>query len=184
MEEQKSVASKVSCSPKPLDTTTQESSYSEKLKQSIDGRWQLTLKGKKIDGNDLFNLLSEVLKMHHVNFARIVELQDMYREIIQEDMKFAREDALDFNAQLKNLVVDDRVCNIFSEQFELHFRLSECYNDADIGKLLKDDDIKFVLDMIPGISAGGSEDWYQRYQRILQEKDMAVAEEAASAFND
>ena len=190
IEEQRREPIRVSYSPKPLDTTTQESSYSEFLNQSINNMCSLSLEGKKIKNDDLFDLLGKVLSNINKNSVQFTPvqfdlLQKEHVKILQEkNMEVARKDVSDFIDKLKNLGADNRVCNIFSKQFELHFRLSECYNEAAIGKLLKDDDIKFVLDMIPGISAGGSENCYQYYQLVLKEKDMEVAKKAASDFID
>ena len=54
-EKQKSGPSNVSCSPKPLDTTTQESSCPENLNYLIDNMYFLSLEGKKINNSDLFD---------------------------------------------------------------------------------------------------------------------------------
>ena len=182
-EEQKSGPSNGSCSPKPLDTTTQESSRSENLEPLIDNMYFLSLEGKKINNKDLFDVLGEVFSKITKIPSQIVSLQEEYAKILQEkNMEVARENTFKFVDKLLNLGADDRVCNIILKQHGFHFLLSEYYNVTKTGKLLEEDDLKVVLSTILRVSDEKVNMYYQRYQRILKEEDMGVARENAVKF--
>ena len=183
MEEQKSVASKVSCSPKPLDTTTQGGSCLEDLELLIRGTRLLTQEGKKIDGNDLFNLLSKALEMHRVSPVQLAELQTRYKEIIQEeDLVRAWINFNSFYDDLEKLLGSKDIPDILKRQKERSFFLMVFDNVANTGRYLKEDDIKAVLNTITGVTKEEVEMHYREYQRILKEEDMGVARGNAVKF--
>ena len=182
-EEQKSGPSNVSCSTKPLDTTTQGGSCSEYLEPLIDGMRSLTQKGKKIDGNGLFNLLSKALEMHRVSPVQLAELQTRYKEIIQEeDLELALSNFNSFYGDLEKLLGSKDIPDILKGQIERSFFLKRCDDFARTGRYLKEDDIKAVLNTITGVTKEEVEMHYREYQRILQEKDMEAARRKFGGF--
>ena len=183
IEEQRSEPSKVSDSPKPLDTTTQGSSCLEDLEPLIDNMYFLSLEGKKINNSDLFDLLGEVFSSIAKTPSQLVSLKEEYVKILKEEnMEIARENTFKFVDELLNLGADDRVCNIILKQQGFHFLLSEYYNVTKTGKLLEEDDLKVVLSTILRVSDEEVNMYYSRYQRILKEEDMGVARENSVKF--
>ena len=183
-EKQKSGPSNVSCSPKPLDTTTQGGSCLEDLEPLIDGMRSLTQKGKKIDGNGLFNLLSKALEMHRVSPVQLAELQTRYKEIIQEeDLELALSNFNSFYGDLEKLLGSKDIPDILKRQMERSFFLRVFDNVANTVRYLKEDDIKAVLNTITGVTKEEEvEMHYREYQRILKEEDMGVARGNAVKF--
>ena len=182
-EEQKSVASNVSHSPKPLDTTTQESSCLEGLEPSINNMYSASQLGKKLNNSYLFNSLSEVFRSIAKTPSQLDLLQNEYAKILQEEnMEIAWKNTSKFVAELKNLGADDRVRSIILEQHRCRYLLSEYYNITKRGELLQDGGIMDVLNTISSFSDEEVNMYYSRYQRILKEEDMGVARGNAVKF--
>ena len=183
IEEQRREPIRVSYSPKPLDTTTQESSRSENLEPLINEMYSASQVGKKLNNSYLFNSLSEVFRSIAKTPSQLDLLQNEYAKILQEENKgIAWENTYKFVAELKNLGADDRVRSIILEQCRCRFLLSEYYNVTKTGKLLEEYGIKAVLNTILNVSDEEVNMYYSRYQQILQEEDMGVAKKNAVEF--